>query len=288
MIMKKGWILLCFGLLSAIASANDRFADVQIKAVSVAENIYMLTGAGGNIGVLTSDEGLLLVDDQFLPLAERIEAALAKLTPAPLPVRYVINTHFHGDHVGANQFFAKQAPIFAHYNVRRRLAEKPHESSSLPVVTYSQGVNIHLGAEKVILTHLPNGHTDGDTIVYFKNARVVHTGDLLFNERFPFIDLKNGGSVKGYLTNLNALITMIPDNVKVIPGHGKLTDKQGIRKMIKMISFSLELVSKQLAKGSSREEIIARGLDGNYAQWGKHFISEKRWLETLVDDLSKG
>jgi glyoxylase-like metal-dependent hydrolase (beta-lactamase superfamily II) len=283
----KGIILLLSVFLSFSGYPQDRFSKVEIAIKHVAGDVYMLTGAGGNIGVLATDQGVLLVDDQFLPLSERIEQALSKFTTKSQVIRYVINTHHHGDHTGGNVHFGKFASIFAHHNVRKRLLVKDGvPNSALPVITYEQGVTIHLGGEKVILTHLPNGHTDGDTIVYFKNAGVLHTGDQLFSERFPYIDINAGGSIKGYLTNLKALISIMPDDIKVIPGHGQLTNKQGIKSVIEMMEYSLSNVKQSLASGLTREQILNQGLDVKYKTWGEHFISEKRWLETLLAELN--
>ena len=184
-----------FFSIAATSTANAQsMADKEITVQQAAGDVYMLQGPGGNIGVLATDKGLLLVDDKFAPLAEKIESAMKGLEDKDL--KYIINTHFHGDHTGSNQFFSHKAPIFAHENVRSRLSSKAeHSVESLPVVTYKDGITIYLDNEEVQLTHLPKGHTDGDTYVYFKKANVLHTGDLFFEVGFPYVDLKSGGSV---------------------------------------------------------------------------------------------
>jgi len=203
--MKK---LFCLGLASILsghfASAQQDFSKVEIKARQVSGNIHMLEGAGGNIAVSAGPDGLLIVDDQYAPLAEKIEAALAKLGPAPL--KYVLNTHFHGDHTGGNVHFGKQATIVAQTNVRKRLGGGASVSGGLPVVTFDTSLSVHFNGEEIKLIHLGPGHTDGDTIVIFTKANVVHAGDQFFSGRFPNIDLSGGGDVRGYIRNVEQLL----------------------------------------------------------------------------------
>ncbi len=275
--------IVVYSSLSLSVFAQD-FSQVKMKVIKANKNVYMLQGAGGNIGVLATKAGLLLVDDQFAPLAERIEAAMQSIENKKL--KYVVNTHFHGDHTGSNDFFAHKAPIFAHQSVRERLENKePAEQVALPVVTYNDGITIYLDNEKITLTHLPNGHTDGDTVVYFSKANVLHTGDLFFELGFPYIDLNNGGSVKGYLAAVQKLIKQIPDNVVIIPGHGQLTDKKRFQAFAQMIEYSITRVSQFLAQGKSEQEILALGIGKNYQQWSWRFINEEKWLKTLIKDL---
>ncbi|WP_206483810.1 MBL fold metallo-hydrolase [Thalassotalea sp. G2M2-11] len=281
---KKSWLSLCVIALTLTSVHAQDMSDVEIKTTAVAGNVYMLTGAGGNIGVLATEAGLLLVDDQFQPLAKKIEAAMQGINNNQL--KYIVNTHYHGDHTGSNAFFSHKAPIFAHQNVRSRLqAEQDHQTAALPVVTYDNGVTIYLQDEEVQLIHFPAGHTDGDTVVYFKQANVLHTGDLFFELGFPYIDLDGGGSVKGYLANVNQLLAMMPDDVAIIPGHGQLTDKAGYSAFAKMIDFSIKRVSKALAEGKSEQQILAAGIGEQYKDQAWSFISEERWLKTLIKGL---
>lgn len=278
---------LCVALVIMISSsamgARD-FSDVEIKASNVAGQVYILVGAGGNIGVLATDNGLVMVDDQFSPLADKIEAAMKSVKNVPL--KYIVNTHYHGDHTGSNSHFAKHAPIFAHVNVRKRVAEDNKKSGAdLPVVTYDQGVTIFLDKEEIQLTHLPSGHTDGDSIVYFKQSNVLHMGDLLFQGRFPYIDLKGGGSVRGYLQNVIKISSEFPNDIKIIPGHGDVTDMNGLNEFIAMIEFSIAKVEDSLAKGLSEDDIVKQGIGEEYKRWSWQFINEERWLKTLVADL---
>ncbi|MCO4799169.1 MAG: MBL fold metallo-hydrolase [Colwelliaceae bacterium] len=281
--MKK--ILLSLSLIiSAMTTLAQDFSDVKIKAQKAAGDVYMLTGAGGNIGVLATDKGLLLVDDQFQPLAEKIESAMSVIKNNEL--KYVVNTHYHGDHTGSNSYFSHKAPIFAHENVRTRLSDKTeYDVNTLPVVTYKDGLTIHLDNEEIKLTHLPSGHTDGDTIVYFKEANVLHTGDLFFEIGFPYIDLNSGGSVKGYLANVNYMVNNTPADAAVIPGHGKLTDINSLKAFARMIDYSIKLVEKALSEGKKEVDILKTGIGEKYKDKSWSFINEEKWLKTLISDL---
>ena len=282
--MKKLFLVFLFLTQSVVALADSRFGNVKIEVQQANKNVYMLTGAGGNIGVLATDNGLLLVDDQFAPLAERIELAMSSISKKPL--KYIVNTHLHGDHTGGNSYFSHKAPIFAHHNVRSRLkAKEGVEQSSLPVVTYENGVTIHLGKEVIKLIHLAGGHTDGDTVVYFKNANVLHTGDLYFQGRFPYVDLKNGGSVKRYLANVNYLVEHMPKDIVIIPGHGSMSNITELKAFAEMMVYSIDRVEKALAEGKSRQEILTMGIGDGYESMSWRFITEEKWLNTLIDDL---
>jgi len=281
--MKSIFLSIFLSVLAINTMAQD-FADVKINVIKANGNVYMLQGAGGNIGVFATEEGLLLIDDQFSPLAKRIETAMQSIIDKDL--KYIVNTHYHGDHTGSNSFFSHKAPIFAHHNVRTRLANKePYEQVALPVVTYNEGINIYLANEDIQISHYPNAHTDGDSIVYFKKANVLHTGDLFFELGFPYIDLKNGGNVNGYLLAVDQIIARFPDDVVIIPGHGELTNKARYQEFADMIRFSIKHVSQLLAQGKSEQEILTIGLGKKYQVWSWQFINEERWLKTLISDL---
>lgn len=215
----------------AIVQAQDE----AITPVHVAGNIHMLEGSGGNIGVSAGEDGILIVDDKFEKDEPRVRELLKGINPGPL--KFVLNTHFHGDHTGGNAAFGKEAVIIAHENVRGRLStDKPKEA--LPVVTYEDKVSVHFNGEEIELIHLPAGHTDTDSVVYFRGSNVVHMGDLFFSGRFPFIDLENGGTVEGYLANVAKVLETLPDDVKIIPGHGPLSSKADLQKFHTMINCS--------------------------------------------------
>ena len=266
------------------ANAAQDFSKAKIEAEKVAGNIYVLTGPGGNIGVMATDDGLVMIDDKFAPLAAKIEAAMKGVKNAP--IKYVINTHYHGDHTGANGHFARKAPIFAHHNVRKRVIEDNKKSGlDLPVVTYDSGVTIHFSNDEIQVMHFPKGHTDGDSVVYFKNSNVLHMGDLFFQGRFPYVDLNGGGSVKGYLANIKKIAETYPDDVVIIPGHGEVTNKQGLQEFIDMIEYSVNKIEAAVHEGAKTEDILANGIGEEYKDWGWNFITEERWLKTLITDF---
>jgi len=282
--MKTLFSILLIWFITLASVARD-FDNVEIKVTNARANVYMLQGSGGNIGVLATDAGLLLVDDQFAPLAEKIESAMKSIVDKEL--KYIVNTHLHGDHTGGNSYFAHKAPIFAHQKVRERLSKKvAEESVALPVVTYEQGINIYLSDEQIQLSHFPNAHTDGDTIVYFKKANVLHTGDLFFEIGFPYVDINNGGSVQGYLTAVRKIIAQMPDDVVIIPGHGKLTNKARYQEFAEMIAYSIKRVSGFIDDGKSKQDILKLGIGKDYQHWSWRFITEEKWLKTLVADLT--
>ena len=219
-------IIVC--LPACFAAAQD-LSKVEIKSSPVAGSVYMLQGSGGNIGVSVGADGILIVDDEFAPLADKIRAALKKLGEGKL--RYVLNTHWHGDHTGANAQFGVEASIIAHDNVRKRLSGEvrpaggtgnPAPKEALPVITFDQSLSVHFNGEEIRAIHYPRGHTDGDSIIFFTGSNVVHMGDDFFNGMFPYIDLASGGDVEGYERNVAAAITKIPAGAKIIPGHGAL------------------------------------------------------------------
>src|SRR5688572_15664773 len=210
---------------AGVLNAQQDFSRVEIKSTQVAGNVHMFEGAGGNIGVSSGPDGILIVDDQFAPLAEKIDAALQKLE-APGPLKFVLNTHWHGDHTGGNAFFGRKASIVAHANVRKRLAAKSDTAKeALPVITHEDGLSVHFNGEEIRMISLPPGHTDGDCVIHFTKSGVVHMGDQFFNGRFPFIDLGSGGDVAGYLKNVETVLSKLPEGVKIIPGHGPLATR---------------------------------------------------------------
>lgn len=269
-------------LWAASVVAQDRFAKVEVKATHLRGSVHMLTGAGGNIGVSAGADGILMVDDQFEPLAQRISDALDGIHKGPL--RYVINTHYHGDHTGSNAFMreVRDATVFAHDNVRQRLADKEeHNSASLPVVTFAEGVRFHFNDETISVFHLAQGHTDGDSVVYFTKANVLHTGDLYFQGRFPYVDLKAGGTVQGYINSVDTMLSYIDEATLIIPGHGQLSNKQALQTFVNMLKSTAAEVAQMKNEGLSVEQAIAKGLDPKWQSWGEGWIKEERWITTL-------
>ncbi|WP_421715191.1 MBL fold metallo-hydrolase [Alteromonas stellipolaris] len=267
------------------AFSQDRFEKVEIEATALKGSVHMLTGMGGNIGVSAGDDGILIIDDQFAPLAEKIAAALGELgSDKP---KYVINTHYHGDHTGSNAFFHshKGATILAHDNVRVRLANDEKVSpDALPAITYENGIKLHFNGETIHIMHLESGHTDGDSIVWFEQPDVMHTGDLFFNGLFPYIDLKSGGSVKGYIESVKQVMAKIDDDTVLIPGHGALSNKAEYTSFLAMIEETFAFVKAQKAQGKSLEAITEAGLDSQWDKWAWSFISEEKWIATLYEE----
>ena len=267
------------------AIAQDRFADVEVKATAIKGSVHMLTGAGGNIGVSAGEDGVLIIDDQFAPLAEKIAAQLGQLgSDKP---KYVINTHYHGDHTGSNAFFHshKGATILAHENVRVRLADDEKvKPEALPTITYEDGIKIYFNGETLHVMHLAVGHTDGDSVVWFEQPNVMHTGDLFFNGRFPYIDQGAGGNVEGYMDSVKQLLAKIDDETVIIPGHGDISNKQEYSAFLAMISETFSYVKALKQDGKTLDEVKAMGLDDKWADWSWNFINEEKWITTLYTD----
>src|SRR5712691_3825522 len=250
-------------LAAAAAVAQDRdFSKVEIKTTKVAGNVYLLEGAGGNIAATVGDDGVAIVDDQFAPLSARIHAALAKLSPKP--VRFIINTHWHFDHVGGNANFSDTAAILAHANVRKRMIAgakmpmmdvPPAEPRALPVVTFEEGVSLWCNGEEVRAIHLRPGHTDGDTAVWFMKSNVVHLGDDFVTYGFPFVDLQSGGSVRGMIGAIDELLPQIPPDAKIIPGHGPLSTVADLKKFRNRLDEIVALVARGLKSGKTVEQM---------------------------------
>jgi cyclase len=287
-------LLLSMLVAPAVLAQQQDFSKVEVKAAKLAGNVYMLTGSGGNVGATVGDDGIAIVDDQFAPLAPKIHAALGQLSPKP--VRFVINTHWHGDHTGGNAEFADSAAILAHANVRKRLQAggktsfvefPPVSGKALPVVTFEQGLSLWWNGEEIRAIHPGIGHTDGDSVIWFTRSNVVHMGDDYFNTGFPFVDLASGGSVTRLITSLDVILGQIPADAKVIPGHGPLSDVPGLRKYRGMLEEVVAAVKKARAAGKSVEQMQKENLLAPWADWGKGFIKADSFIATVAEDLAK-
>ncbi|MEO8041285.1 MAG: MBL fold metallo-hydrolase [Acidobacteriota bacterium] len=296
-------IFTCFGLMALCSSQllahgdDSHFAnqqDIQVKTTKVTGNVYMLQGKGGNVGALVGMDGILIVDDDYKGISAKLAAALKELgSDQP---RFVFNTHWHGDHTEGNEFFGKNSIIIAHVNVRKRLLDPPvifgmktapYASFALPIVTYTESMSLHINGEEVRAVHFPNGHTDGDTVVFFKNANVVHLGDDFFNGFFPFVDLESGGSVQGMINNVAALIQQIPADAKLIPGHGPLATLDDLKAFHKTLIETSNLIQAEMKKGKSLDEIKKAGLPEKFKTWGSGFIKNDLWIEIVYRSYSK-
>lgn len=270
--------------LAGQSVADDRFKDVSITSKQLTESTYMFVGSGGNIGVSAGSDGLLIIDDQFAPLADKITASL-NMIQAGTP-KYIVNTHYHGDHTGGNAHFGEKGTIVAHHNVLKRLSSDSNTpSSALPVITFSDHISIHFNQDTLDVFHLGQGHTDGDSVVKWEKANVIHMGDLFFKDRFPYIDLDGGGSVVGYRDNVAAVIAKIDDNAQIIPGHGDLASKSDLLKFKHMLDDSINWMRANKVNGLSLDEIKNIGVPEQYKTWSWAFINQDKWIETLYKDL---
>lgn len=291
----REWIAAAL-MLAGMAAAQRNFDQVQIKTEKVSGNIYMLTGAGGNIGVSAGDDGLVIVDSQFAPLAPKIEAALKGIVDKP--VRFLLNTHWHGDHTGGNAQLGKSGTVVAHENVRKRLVTgsterkvAPAAPEALPVITFTHELSVHLNGEEVRAIHFPRGHTDGDSVIFFTKSNVVHMGDDFFVGRFPFVDMSSGGTVPGLIAGIEKVLAETPDDIKIIPGHGPLSTKTELRTYLEMIRTTSAAMQEQVKKKRTLEQVKAdpKSVLGKYAgtEWGSGFIKDDTWIETLYRSHSQ-
>ena len=269
-----------------IVGVEKQQQDVTIKTQKVAGNVYVLFGQGGNIGVSAGKDGLLMIDDQFERIADKIKAALKELgSDSP---KFIFNTHLHGDHTGGNPVFGKTGTIIAQDNVRKRLlmAEKPFPDFALPTITYGQSLSVHFNGEEVRAVHFPKAHTDGDTALFFTTSNVVHLGDQFFAGRFPFVDLNSGGSVPGLVKNIGELIRQIPSDAKIIPGHGEISTLEDLKTYHQMLIETTQVVRQAMDAKKSLDEIKKAGLPEKYKSWGTGFIKTDAWIETIYKSYS--
>ncbi|WP_299682423.1 MBL fold metallo-hydrolase [uncultured Dokdonia sp.] len=256
--MKKS-ILIALFAISSICYSQGRFDNVKVKIELVSDNVYMLQGAGGNIGISIGNDGVFMIDDQFAPLSEKITTAIKTISDKP--VKFLVNTHFHGDHAGGNaNFEAAGAMIVAHDNVRKRLeANEKTANAGLPVITFSDDATFYMNENDIFITHVHNAHTDGDALVYFVQSNVLHTGDTYFHGRFkfPYIDITNGGSLAGDIEAAKKGLMIINNSTKIIPGHGPIASKADYQKYHDMLVGIYKNVAQAIKEGKTEEEVVA-------------------------------
>ena len=281
---------LIFAMLFAALPA----AAQDLEVTPVAGSIHMISGQGGNIGVSAGADGFLMVDDKFAPLAGQIRAKLEGLGDGEL--KFLLNTHFHGDHTGGNEVFGVETPIIAHHNVRARLMTEqrrgdrvtpPAPPAAWPVITFDDALSIHFNGEEVKVLHVPHAHTDGDALIFFTGSNVVHMGDTFFNQRFPFVDLDSGGAVEGVVAAGRAVLAQVDAETRIIPGHGPVASPSDLDAYLRMIEETRAAVAAGIEAGQSLEELQASGTGGEWASWGDGFISTERWIATLHRDLTE-
>ena len=270
--------------------------SVQIKTTNVRGNVYLLEGRGGNIGVLDGKDGAVIIDDQFAPLTDKIKAAVTGISGNE--IRFVINTHWHGDHVGGNENLAKDGnTIVAHENVRMRLSTEqynalrdrttpPSPEGAWPIITFSESINLHLNNENIQVVHKYKGHTDGDAIIKFEKANVIHAGDSYVTYGFPYIDVSAGGSMAGLIDNARLIVEMCDDNTIVIPGHGPLSKKEDVIWFQNRLESIREILTEGIAAGKTADDLINEEALKDFADWDGGFIKSNNFILIVYEELA--
>jgi len=289
--------LALLALVAIPCGAQQDLDAVRIEVVPVADGIFMLTGAGGNIGLSVGDDAAFVIDDQFAPLTKKILAAIAERTDHP--VRFVINTHWHGDHTGGNENMGQAgAIIVAHENVRKRMSTEqfieafdtrvpPAPESALPVVTFADSITFHWNGDDIRVIHVGPAHTDGDSVIHFQKANVIHAGDILFNGLYPFIDSSAGGGIDGMIAAAELVLAMADEKTKIIPGHGPLCQKAQLQASHDMLVVARDRIRKLMDEGNTRDEVIAAKPTADLdEEWGDGFLQPDAWVGIVFDGLA--
>jgi len=292
------FLIAVLGLSMVPSSSAQGMEDVEIEVTELRESVYLLMGRGGNIGLVVTDDGAFLIDDQYAPLTERILAAVASVTDQS--VRFVLNTHWHGDHTGGNENLAEQGTlVVAHDNVRERMSTEqlseffgrttpPSPDGALPVITFNDEVTFHMGDHTVHAFHTPHAHTDGDSIVHLPEANVIHAGDVIFYGLYPFVDGESGGSLPGLIRAVDRIIEYVDEDTLIIPGHGPLMRQRQLGQYRDMLSTVHDRLRARIDAGEDLETIQAAGITAEYdAFWGSGFIPPERWIELLYTNMTR-
>jgi glyoxylase-like metal-dependent hydrolase (beta-lactamase superfamily II) len=292
----------CTALLLAIGVAVGpallaEESEPHVAVTPITGPLYLLQGRGGNVIASVGDDGVLLVDDDYAPYAQAYHQAIVDLAAVSQPARFVLNTHWHGDHTGSNAYWGEQRSIImAHENVRQRMSSRqeiaglgrvvePSPDIALPLVTYGDGLTLHFNGDDVEVQHYPRSHTDGDSVVYFSAANVVHMGDLFWNGSFPFVDISSGGNVMGLIASVETVLARVDDATAIVPGHGSLAEKSDLEAYHRMLVTTAGKVKSALQAGRSVDEITATGLGEEWSAWAQGFINEARWISFIADSL---
>lgn len=278
------------------SNKNNR-REIRVKTVKITDKIYMLAASGGeigvgNIGVSVGEDGILMIDTQLASLAPKIKSALKKLS-SDKP-HFVINTHWHSDHTGGNEIFGKDATIIAQENVRKRLLTERNifegdnlmPKIGLPTITFDQSLSLNFNGEKIRIIHFPNGHTDGDSVIFFTRSIVAHLGDLYKGHRFPGVDLGHGGNVKGLAKNIGDIIAMLPEDVKIIPGHGDLATLNDLKDYHQMLLETIAIVEKAINDKKTLEQIKKEGFPAKFNSWSNGLTKIDSWIEQIYKSLT--
>jgi len=290
-------LVLCSTTITVLAQGAVDYDAVNIQTIKVVDNIYMLTGSGGNMGVLTGADGAILIDDQFAQLTDKIKQAVAAVSDKP--IRFLINTHWHGDHVGGNENLGKDGVIIvAHDNVHQRMSMDTFmelanrtipaaPEQALPIISFSDSMTFRINGEEAIVKHLKGGHTDGDSIIHFRNANVIHSGDLVFNGSYPVIDTGSGGSINGMIEGGDYILSISDAETRIIPGHGQLGDRSIVQTLRDLLVTARDRVQRLIDEGKTLEQIQALKPNADYdAAYGKGFVNADTFLQYIYTSLT--
>lgn len=283
--MKQSFTLVLSLVITLSAAAQQNWDSIQVTSQQVRDNIFMLTGSGGNIGVLTGEDGIVMIDDQFLELGDKIKKAIAALDKGS--IRFTLNTHIHGDHSGSNEYFKRAgSTIVAHDVVRDRMIKQPRDKDAWPVITFPDKLSLHLNGQDIDLLHFEAGHTDGDVIIHFKQANVFHMGDVFVRYGYPYIDMSNGGNINGLISTVDKVLAIMNDQSLVIPGHGELCKKDEVKKYRDRLATIRDKVASALKQGKKPEDLAGLGITKAYdAEWGKGFIKGNDFVMVVAAGL---
>ncbi|OSY87679.1 metallo-beta-lactamase [Tenacibaculum holothuriorum] len=290
--MKLAKLIVSICMIASI-SINAQMKDVKVVAEKITDNLYMLKGRGGNIGLFVGNDGVFMIDDQFASLTPKILKAIKEITPKP--VNYLVNTHWHGDHTGGNANMQNEgAVIVSHKNVRKRMSvdqvvwgkKRPASpKEALPVITFTDDMQFHLNGEEILVTHIHKAHTDGDAIVYFTNSNVLHVGDAYFQGKFPYIDLNSGGSIDGYINGIKKMMLIADKDTKIIPGHGKVSNEKELESYLKMLVDLKISIENEIKEGKTLEEVKKNSQITKAYKEFSGWITEERIRETIYKSL---
>jgi cyclase len=286
------------GLLAMVAvGALAQDAPPKVEVTALKGSLHLLQGRGGNVVASVGDDGILIVDDDYTEYAEAYQSALNALGGDQAVPRFVLNTHWHWDHTGGNEYWGTRgATLVAHDNVRQRMSTRQDmkvfnrvveasPAAALPVITFAESMALHFNGEAVELQHYPAGHTDGDSMVFFSGHNVMHMGDHYFKDRFPFVDLASGGNVFSFVDNIAAALAQVDDKTVIIPGHGAIANKADLQRYHQMLVETTSLVKDRLAQGMSADDIAKQGLGDQWSSWGSGFIKEDAWVGFIAASL---
>ncbi len=285
-----------FVVFSAFSAAQD-FSKVEIQTIRVADGVYMLVGAGGNIGVSAGEDGILMIDTQFAELIEKIKSAIAEISRGQ--IRYVLNTNWHYDHAYGNEPLGKSgALIIAHENTRMRMTSEQNypdfdmkmpalPEAALPVLTFTDSLTLHFNGEEIQMIHIEKAHSDADILIYFKKANVIHTGDLYFTVLYPYIDVSHGGSIDGMIAAAERISSMIDENTKIIPGHGPLSNREEVKTYRDMLVTIRDRIKKQIKEGKTLEEVLASKPTADFDKEKPSAIPPEMFVRIVYNDLVK-